>query len=296
MATVRSASHAGTWYTNSATELSSQLSGWLDAAPFGSHPARAIIVPHAGYRYSGSCAAYGFKQIDSESTKRLFILGPSHHVDIGPRCALTPATVYKTPLYDLAIDTAVYDELKRSGEFSQLSLEQDEDEHSIEMQLPFIAKVMERFRGRFTIVPMVVGNLSPEREAVYGRILAPHLANSSNVFVISSDFCHWGRRFRYQYYDKQDGDIWQSIEKLDHMGMEIIEKLKPTEFTAYLQEYSNTICGRRGISVLLNAIQTLRDRGQGDWKMKFLKYAQSSHCESMDDSSVSYAAGAVMVN
>lgn len=78
--------------------------------------------------------------------------------------------------------------------------------------------------------------------------------------------------------------------------MEIIEKLKPTEFTAYLQEYSNTICGRRGISVLLNAIQTLRDRGQGDWKMKFLKYAQSSHCESMDDSSVSYAAGAVMVN
>ncbi|KAA0186434.1 putative dioxygenase [Fasciolopsis buskii] len=64
---------------------------------------------------------------------------------------------------------------------------------------------------------MVVGNLSPEREAVYGRILAPYLANSSNVFVISSDFCHWGRRFRYQYYDKQDGDIWQSIEKLDHM-------------------------------------------------------------------------------
>ncbi|KAA0195594.1 Memo family protein [Fasciolopsis buskii] len=144
MASVRSASHAGTWYTNSATELSSQLSCWLDAAPFGSHPARAIIVPHAGYRYSGSCAAYGFKQIDSESTKRLFILGPSHHVDIGPRCALSPATVCKTPLYDLAIDTAVYDELKGSGEFSQLSLEQDEDEHSIEMQLPFIAKVMER--------------------------------------------------------------------------------------------------------------------------------------------------------
>ncbi|VDP75554.1 unnamed protein product [Echinostoma caproni] len=78
--------------------------------------------------------------------------------------------------------------------------------------------------------------------------------------------------------------------------MKAIEKLKPDEFTAYLQQYSNTICGRRGISVLLNAVQTLRDRGQGYWQMQFLKYAQSSHCESMNDSSVSYAAGALTVN
>ncbi|VDP87279.1 unnamed protein product [Echinostoma caproni] len=144
-----------------ASELSSQLSTWLDAASFGSQPARAIIVPHAGYRYSGACAAFGFKQIDSESTV--------HYV----------------------LNCAVYEELKSTGEFISFALGQDEDEHSIEMQFPYIAKVMERFRDRFTIVPIVVGNLSPEREALYGRILAPYLANSSNVFVISSDFCHW---------------------------------------------------------------------------------------------------------
>ena len=47
----------------------------------------------------------------------------------------------------------------------------------------------------------------------YGRIFARYLADPSNVFVISSDFCHWGQRFRYQHYDEKCGDIWESIKE-----------------------------------------------------------------------------------
>lgn len=74
-----------------------------------------------------------------------------------------------------------------------------------------------RYKDQFTIVPVLVGSLNPEREAAYGRIFARYLAEPQNLFVISSDFCHWGQRFRYTYYEQSWGDIYQSITTLDRM-------------------------------------------------------------------------------
>lgn len=99
-----------------------------------------------------------------------------------------------------------------------MSIDADEDEHSIEMQLSFIAKVMEsQGPNAFTIVPILVGSLSIEKEQLYGQILSKYLAEPGNVFVISSDFCHWGLRFSYQYYNKSWGQIYESIQQLDQM-------------------------------------------------------------------------------
>ena len=67
----------------------------------------------------------------------------------------------------------------------------------------------------FLLVPIMVGSLSPDAEAQYGRALAPYLSDPANVFVISSDFCHWGRRFAYTPYDKGQGDICDAIEAMD---------------------------------------------------------------------------------
>ncbi|KAF7255496.1 hypothetical protein EG68_07376 [Paragonimus skrjabini miyazakii] len=79
------------------------------------------------------------------------------------------------------------------------------------------------------------------------------------------------------------------------MGMSAIETLNPAEFTRYLQQYRNTVCGRRAISILLNAIQTIRDTQSGfHCQLRFLQYAQSSPCQTMDDSSVSYAAASLV--
>lgn len=71
------------------------------------------------------------------------------------------------------------------------------------------------FKYNFTIVPILVGSLSTDREAQYGQLLSKYLADPHNLFVISSDFCHWGQRFRYTYYDSEYGEIYQSITKLD---------------------------------------------------------------------------------
>lgn len=137
------------------------------------------------------------------------------------------------------------------------------------------------YKDSFKIVPIMVGSLTVEREAAYGQLLAPYLADPNNLFVVSSDFCHWGQRFRYTHYDQQCGQIYQSIEALDKMvcvfifkiyspslffwfssssnfyvflyfkGMDLIEDLNPNAFAEYLKKYDNTICGRHPIAVLL---------------------------------------------
>lgn len=85
----------------------------------------------------------------------------------------------------------------------------------IQSQCQLFNFVIYRFQNQFTIVPILVGSISPEVEATYGAILAPYLADPQNLFVISSDFCHWGKRFSYTYYDEACGPIHRSIEQLD---------------------------------------------------------------------------------
>jgi AmmeMemoRadiSam system protein B len=143
-------------------------------------------------------------------------------------------------------------------------------------------------KGTFTIVPILVGALKPEDEERYGKLLSKYLLDPSNLFVISSDFCHWGKRFRYTYYDKSQGHIYQSIEALDRKGMDAVESLNPLGFSKYLQEFSNTICGRHPIAVLLHAVFYIKSADL-NWQLKFVQYSQSNQCKNMGDSSVSYA-------
>lgn len=170
----------------------------------------------------------GFRQ-------RVFILGPSHHVYLDG-CALTTATDYDTPLYPLPIDSRTVAELRSTKMFQDMSIQTDEDEHSLEMHLPYIAKVMESHKGAFAIVPILVGNLSSTREHEYGELFARYLADPTSLFVISSDFCHWGicsfaascknclpydvflgKRFTFTHYNSAWGDIHESIERLDRL-------------------------------------------------------------------------------
>ena len=295
MSKIRHASHAGTWYVSKQEELRKQLDQWLLRASNSMSPARAVIAPHAGYLYCGACEAYGYRQVDPTHIKRVFILGPSHHVKL-TGCSLSSADFYQTPFYNLTVDTQIYNELYSIGDFDTMSMSTDEDEHSIEMQLPYIAKVMECRKGDFTIVPILVGALSPEKEHYYGSIFSEYLADPHNLFVISSDFCHWGKRFRYTYHNKSWGPIWKSIEHLDRKGMDIIETMDPEAFTNYLKEYGNTICGRHPIGVLLNAIQYMKKSMNGHRLcLKFLQYDQSNRCTDNHDSSVSYATAALSV-
>jgi len=284
---IRRASHSGSWYSASSKQLNIQLEDWLSKAEVDNTSVRALIAPHAGYSYSGACAAHAYKQVNPEHIKRVFILGPSHHVSLSG-CALTQTHTYETPLYNLQVDLDMINELAATNMFDVMNIQADEDEHSLELHLPYIAKVMESRRDHFKIVPVLVGSTNVEKEKNFGKLFSRYLNDPENLFVISSDFCHWGQRFRYTYHDRSKGEPYQSIEHIDKLGMDLIENFDATGFYQYLKRYTNTICGRHPIGIFLNMVQNLPE---GEMSFKFHCYAQSNKCRSSNDSSVSYAAG-----
>jgi len=335
---IREATHAGTWYTSDGPKLYAELSNWLNAVtPENIQPevygegefippikgSKAIIAPHAGYSYSGPAAAWAYKSIDTAGIKRVFILGPSHHVYL-EGCALSKCTSYETPIGDLPLDLETIAELKATGEFSDMDVDTDQEEHSIEMHLPYIRKIFEGLDIK--VVPVLVGAINKATERHFGSIIGPHMQREDTFTVISSDFCHWGTRFSYtQYYPttlplshdtpptklstsvrpSPDRPIWESIRDLDHEGMDVV-RLPPTSpdqnifsthdlFTNYLGRTRNTICGRHPIGVLLGALSTIEETGTKEpIKLKWVRYEQSSKCKSIRDSSVSYASAYVI--
>jgi len=189
--------------------------------------------------------------------------------------------------------------------------DQDETEHSLEMHLPYIHKILSKTFSKVEhypkLVPILVGNTEPETEKEYGKILAPHLADPENVFVISSDFCHWGSRFNYTYYIPEGGEakilkrrdpkptspkICDSIGKVDRMAMDAIETGKHENFLGNLKETGNTVCGRHPIGVVMAAVEVLEGEGKvgdGKGRFSFVRYERSSEVEVASESSVSYA-------
>ncbi|OCK82522.1 UPF0103-domain-containing protein [Lepidopterella palustris CBS 459.81] len=324
--TSRDATHAGSWYSARKSELSAQLDQWLDAVParatcigtesskqataqLPSSGARAIIAPHAGYSYSGPAAAWAYKALDFSNAKRIFLLGPSHHHYLSG-CALSQCDKYETPLGDLIIDKATVAELHQKGSFDKMSLSVDEAEHSLEMHLPYIYKMLSRSFSNPTsfppLIPIMVGSTNANNERAFGQILAPYLADPTSVFVVSSDFCHWGSRFRYTYYQPRSGSayslrtsdraptgppIHESIGYIDGLCMDAIETGSHRSFLDVLEETGNTVCGRHPIGVVMAAIEVLKKEDkieEGKGKFKFVRYERSSDCQTLRDSSVSY--------
>merc|ERR1712196_391697 len=107
---------------------------------------------------------------------------------------------------------------------------------------------------------------------------AEYLNAPENLFVFSSDFCHWGTRFSYTHYNARYGDIHEAIAALDKEGMRLIEDQDAAGFSAYQREFGNTICGQHPISLLLQALAVL---GKDKHAVKFVHYSQSSRCRSL---------------
>ncbi|KAK9474267.1 MEMO1 family [Dipodascopsis tothii] len=288
---LRRATHAGSWYKADPAALDADLTSFLDAVPafsveHGALPirgARIIIAPHAGYDYSGPTGAWAYKAWDVSNIKRVFVLGPSHHVYLRG-CAISKCAAYETPLGPLPLDGATLDALEATGRFERMSRETDEDEHSLEMHLPFVRKILAAHYGPDRLpplVPIMVGALTAAHEREYGQLLAPYLADKANAFVFSTDFCHWGQRFGYTAYVDDPEDfvapralgrssapvsaavpIYRSIEALDYRGMDIATDGSHALWTQYLADTGNTICGRHPLGVLLAAVELRRAAGQ----------------------------------
>ena len=218
---IREAYHAGSWYQADPAQLNSTLTEYLSIAQNASSASqqgmpRGVIAPHAGFRFSGPTAAYAYVALSEAIQKSwsgtVIVLHPSHHVYL-EGCAISGATSLETPLGNIPVDEALRAELLGTGEFTIMSKETDQKEHSGEMQYPFIQKALLDFKESdgdsdgevgatataqsLRILPIMIGAVSTSQEQHFGKLLAPFLARENVFAVISSDFCHWGRRFGY---------------------------------------------------------------------------------------------------
>ena len=149
----------------------------------------------------------------------------------------------------------------------------------------------------------MIGNTSATTERSLGKILAPHLADPTNAFVVSSDFAHWGLRFRYTHYEPSTGDaislrsssktptnpaIHESIKKVDFECMGACESGSHEAWLDVLSETGNTVCGRHPIGVVMAGLEEVRE-GDSQGLFKFLCYERSGEVKQVSESSVSYA-------
>jgi AmmeMemoRadiSam system protein B len=241
---IRNPAVAGIFYPDDARELQRQVQVYLREAVTTPHRPKAIIVPHAGYVYSGSVAATAYASLlpHRDRVERVVLLGPSHRVPLDGM-AVSSADFFATPLGNIPVDQEAVRQLLalprvRVMDAAHLL------EHSLEVQLPFLQEILAHFR----LVPIVVGESRPDEVA---EVLDRLWGGVETLLVISSDLSH------YQDYE--------TARRLDRATSDAIEALAPQHI------HYDDACGRNPVNGLLLAARqrglrasTLDLRNSGD--------------------------------
>jgi hypothetical protein len=177
---------AGTFYPDDPTTLADQIDALLDAAPAATTaPPKALVLPHAGYMYSGPIAATGYATLRGlrEPVRRVVLLGPAHRVPVRG-LATSSADAWVTPLGEVPIDV---DARAAACEVPGVTVDDaaHAPEHSLEVHLPFLQRVL---GDGFTLVPFVVGRAEPDGVAA---LLDRLWGGPETLIVASSDLSHY---------------------------------------------------------------------------------------------------------
>lgn len=227
MGPVRSPAVAGSFYPKEPQALLDAVHGYLASAEGGDHgEPKALIVPHAGYVYSGPIAGSAYAQVAPlrGRIERVLLLGPAHRVFLRG-LAVPSADEFETPLGRVTLDREA---IERALEFPQV-VRNDEPhalEHSLEVHLPFLQVTL----GDFSLVPLVVGDATPEEVAA---VLCSLWGGPSTLIVVSSDLSHY-----YEY---------ATARRLDAATSLAIEELRPEAID------EEGACGRIPVQGLLLA-------------------------------------------
>lgn len=274
---VRPSPIAGQWYPDEPAALASVLQDYLDQAesPEDAGRPRALVSPHAGYAYSGPCAAHAYKTLEGQAYDRVIVLAPSHRVAVGG-VSVGDYDAFETPLGQIEVDREAGDTLTAAAPFAW-DRSAHAQEHSLEIQLPFLQHVLKEF----TLVPLVVQGLDRGAIETVAEALAG-LLDDKTLVVISSDFTHYGASFGYVPFTDNVAD---NLRKLDMGAAEKVEQNDLGGFLQYCQRNDCTICGREPIAVMMS----LADEKNLP-KPRLLKYATSGEMTGDYSHVVSYVA------
>ncbi|MDF7808081.1 AmmeMemoRadiSam system protein B [Pontiellaceae bacterium B12219] len=272
---------AGQWYMDDPVHLRREVRIYLDSVnPRSVENLIGLLLPHAGYRYSGRVAAQGIKLLEGKTYKRVIVLGPSHKQALFDCASLPDATHFETPLGQIELDVEAIFNLRKREVF-QSHPAAHTGEHSVGIQLPLLQEVLSEFK----LIPVVCGPLSEHSSNEIAAGLLP-LLGAETLLVVSSDFTHYGKGFNYVPFED---NFEENIRRLDMGAFRLIEQKKRREFLQYIQNTGATVCGRNSIAILLTL---LADESE----VQLLQYDTSGnltddwqHCVSYISASVSGA-------
>ena len=290
---VRPATQANRFYTGDARELSEEVDSFLalHAKDRKYEHVAALIVPHAGYYFSGNVAAAAYQSIpDGKAYKRVFLLGPSHHEWLDGASVNTEYDYYSTPLGNVKVDVETAQKLieterLRVGEHSSgisvfsYHAKAHDREHCLEVQLPFLQR---KFGDVPPIVPIIISTNDFRKLQRIAEVLKPYMTED-NLFVVSSDFSHYPK---YEDACEVDARTGKAVESGD------VER-----FIAQLEEnarsgvrnLATSACGELAIATLMLMMQ------DGGYEVKHLLYQNSGDIDNHDHSRVvGYHAFAVL--
>jgi MEMO1 family protein len=229
---------AGTFYPDNSKELKETVQEFLSKAVIGKRQdnLKALILPHAGYMYSGLIAAYGYKIIKPDSFNKIILLGPSHHFSF-KRLAAAPESFWETPLGKVKIISK--DKLMKLKDKKKIieSIEFHQPEHCLEVQLPFLQMTLDDFQ----IFPLLTGDIDAKKAA---DILMP-IIDKKTLLLISSDLSH------YMPYSQ--------AKMADKVTLDAILANDIARFNEY-----GKACGKKPIEILLEIAK------RNKWQSKLL--------------------------
>lgn len=246
------------WYPQAVSELTNELNRYekltkhcFETPAFDN--IRALIVPHAGYYYSGLCASSAYQAVNkslsdnkTQPIKRMIILAPSHFVAFNG-IALAAFDTYQTALGTISIDTHAIKKLAENPLFSYIPAAYQQ-EHSLEVQLPFLQNLI----TSFTLIPLIVGTINNDDQYQSIAHSIRDLWDNSTLLIISSDFIHYGKSYNYTPFTKNIFDLIKTsssniIQALIHQSVD--------QFDTLFHQTQATICGKNPLRILLQLIK-----------------------------------------
>ncbi len=289
---IREPAVAGQFYESDPKRLKTDVEKLLSSASpkdGKSGTVQAVILPHAGYVYSGKTAARTLKTAASGKYTRAIVISPSHMFPFEGIVAST-FKAFKTPLGNIDVDTEAVDKILDSDtSFISEMTEAHIPEHSLEVELPFLQVLFPKLK----IVPFICGQIDDSSAVEIAEALSNFLV-PENLWVISSDFTHFGRSFGYKPFSD---DIPARLKELDMGAVDRIIELDFKGFSSYVDRTRATICGANPIRVLLKTIEDARKSG-AEFDAELVEYTTSgemtgdySHCVSYAGISIRRKAG-----
>jgi uncharacterized protein, PH0010 family len=278
---------AGSWYSASKSQLEAELKSYLDAAnpEVIDEPVLAIIVPHAGYVYSGPVAAYGYKAIEGKGIKTVIVLGFSHRKYLDG-ISIYGGTSWKTPLGEIAVDTELAQKMISANPRFKFQKELFDDENSVEMQIPFIQMALGKMgqspSGTVPIFPKIVpiafGGQNYSDAQALAQVLAGIVKDRSDILLVAStDLSH------FHPYEKANS--------IDDHTIKLIDKINAKELFEEAKMGVSELCGLMPVAATLMVAEMT-----GCDKIKTLKYANSGDTTSDKSRVVGYVSAVVYKN